>query len=70
MLSEQGILEIRTLISATTWVGHLFLFQGHTTPHQLLHKNTPPPPKKKKKKAKIINYNTLVALTHVCGINN
>jgi hypothetical protein len=51
MLSEQGILEIRTLISATTWVGHLFLFKGHTTTQQLLNKNTPPPPQKKKEKS-------------------
>jgi hypothetical protein len=36
------------------------------------HTKKPPKTKtkNKKQKPKIINYNTLAALTHVCGINN
>jgi len=72
MRSEHGILEMRTLSSAPTWVGTYF----KDIPLLSCYPNTKKPQKqkqktkRKKKKAKIINYNTLAALTHVCGINN
>jgi hypothetical protein len=58
-------------------VGALILISGtHHSSAVTPHTKTPPKTKnkkkkkRKKKKAKIINYNTLTALTHVCGINN